>query len=123
MLTGNRCAFRREAFLADPFEEQPRFHGPAVRKIAGLLVAGAGLGAQIARRFKEEGAELIINDIQDDAAQTVTAEVQGIGIAADVSDSTAIRNMFQQVNAEFGRLDILVNNAGFGFLYAVNSSG
>ena len=120
MLTGNRCAFRREAFLADPFEEQPWLHGPEVREIAGLLAAGAGLGAQIARRFKEEGAELIIND---DAAQTVAAEVQGIGIAADVSDSTAMRNMFQQVNAEFGRLDILVNNAASGFLYAVNSSG
>ena len=92
-------------------------------KIALVTGAGAGLGAQIARRFKEEGAELIINDIQYDAARTVAAEVQGIGIAADVSDSTAMRNMFQQVNAEFGRLDILVNNAASGFLYAVNSSG
>jgi 3-oxoacyl-[acyl-carrier protein] reductase len=84
-------------------------------KVALVTGAGAGLGAQIARRFKEEGAELIINDIHDDAARKVAAEVEGIGIAADVSDSTDMRNMFQQVNAEFGRLDILVNTAGFGF--------
>jgi NAD(P)-dependent dehydrogenase (short-subunit alcohol dehydrogenase family) len=36
-------------------------------KITLITGAGAGLGAQIARRFKEEGAELIINDIHDEA--------------------------------------------------------
>lgn len=84
-------------------------------KVALITGAGAGLGAQIARRFKEEGAILIINDIHDQAAQSVAREVDGLGIAADVADSTSVRKMFQRVESEFGRLDILVNNAGFGF--------
>lgn len=84
-------------------------------KVALITGAGAGLGAQIARRFKEEGAELVINDIQDDAAQKIAKEVAGIGIAADVADSKAVRAMLERVKSEFGRLDILVNNAGFGF--------
>jgi 3-oxoacyl-[acyl-carrier protein] reductase len=84
-------------------------------KIALITGAGAGLGAQIARRFREEGAELIINDMRDEAAQKLANEVEGFGVAADVADSTAVCAMFERVKTEFGRLDILVNNAGFGF--------
>ncbi|MHA7815618.1 MAG: glycosyltransferase family 2 protein [Pseudohaliea sp.] len=40
MLTGNNCAFRRDAFLAEPFDEAPQFHGPEVRKLARLQQAG-----------------------------------------------------------------------------------
>ncbi|MEP1470221.1 MAG: 3-oxoacyl-ACP reductase family protein [Halieaceae bacterium] len=84
-------------------------------KVALITGAGTGLGAQIARRFKEEGAQLIINDISDDSAQKMAQEVGGMGIAADVADSGAIKAMFEQVHSQIGRLDILVNNAGFGF--------
>ncbi|MFK7734340.1 MAG: SDR family NAD(P)-dependent oxidoreductase [Pseudomonadales bacterium] len=84
-------------------------------KIALITGAGAGIGAQIARRFKEEGARLIINDVRIDAAEKVAAELDGAAIAADVSDSSSVSEMFERVNAEFGQLDILVNNAGIGF--------
>jgi 3-oxoacyl-[acyl-carrier protein] reductase len=84
-------------------------------KRALITGAGAGLGAQIARRFKEEGAELVINDISDDAARKLARELGGVGIAADVSDSNAVREMFARVESELGQLDILVNNAGFAF--------
>jgi 3-oxoacyl-[acyl-carrier protein] reductase len=88
--------------------------GRLQNKVALITGAGAGLGAQIARRFREEGAELIINDIHEDTAREVARELGGTGIAADVADSKAVRMMLEQVNATFGRLDILVNNAGFG---------
>lgn len=89
--------------------------GRLENKVALITGAGAGIGAQIARRFREQGARLIINDVRDAAAQQLAAEVGGIGIAADVADSGAVCSMFEQVAADFGRLDILVNNAGFGF--------
>lgn len=84
-------------------------------KIALVTGAGAGLGAQIARRFKEEGAEIIVNDIHQGAAQEMARELGGVALAADVADSTAVRQMFERAASRFGRLDILVNNAGFGF--------
>jgi 3-oxoacyl-[acyl-carrier protein] reductase len=84
-------------------------------KVALITGAGAGLGAQMARRFHEEGAaKIVINDLRPEAAEKVAKEVGGLAIAADVADSAAVAAMFAQVDAEIGRLDILVNNAGFG---------
>ena len=89
--------------------------GRLENKVALVTGAGAGLGAQIARRFREEGAQIIVNDIHDDPAQALALDLDGMGIAADVADSAAVRRMFEQVQSRFDRLDILVNNAGFGF--------
>ena len=69
----------------------------------------------MARRFREEGAEVVVNDLRKEAAEAVAKEVAGAAIAADVSDSSAVAAMFEQVDREFGRLDVLVNNAGFAF--------
>ena len=77
-------------------------------KLALITGAGAGLGAQMARRFHEEGAEIVVNDLRKEAAEAVAKEVAGIAIAADVSDSAAVTAMFEQVDREKGRLDFSV---------------
>ena len=82
-------------------------------KIALVTGAGEGLGAQIARRFHEEGAQVIINDVNHTAARATADALSGTAIVADVADSAAVKRMFDQVAADFPRLDILVNNAGF----------
>lgn len=78
-----------------------------------LITGGArGLGAQIARRFAEEGARVVVNDLNLDAAEACAEELGGTAIGCDVSDSQAVHEMFELVASSEGRLDILVNNAG-----------
>jgi 3-oxoacyl-[acyl-carrier protein] reductase len=87
-------------------------------KVAVVTGAGRGLGREIALRFADEGADLVINYKSDaDAAYEVAGIVRGLGrrallVQADVSDREAVRDMFADAVREFGRIDILVNNAG-----------
>jgi len=86
------------------------------------LVTGAarGLGAAIARRFADEGATVIINDLNLDAARSTAEKLGGHGVVADVSDSASVAAMFADVKRLIPRLDILVNNAGISGLEGRN---
>jgi NAD(P)-dependent dehydrogenase (short-subunit alcohol dehydrogenase family) len=84
------------------------------------LVTGSnrGIGRGIALRLAEEGADVAINYLDgDDEAQSLAAEINGLGrravtIQADIRDVNAAINTIQQSISELGHLDILVNNAG-----------
>jgi 3-oxoacyl-[acyl-carrier protein] reductase len=95
-----------------------------VNRLAGktALITGAarGLGAAMARRFAEEGARVIVNDLSLDAARTTARSLGGEGVAANVADSSAVAAMFRDVARITDRLDILVNNAGIGGLEGRN---
>lgn len=81
-------------------------------KVALITGAARGIGLAIARRFREEGAEVVLNDLDAKAAEKAAAEIGAHALVADVSDSAAVAQMFEQVATKHGRLDILVNNAG-----------
>jgi len=84
-------------------------------RLAGkrALVTGAarGIGAAIAARFRDEGAEVIVNDIDLAAARETARRLGAEAVAADVADSASVAAMFAEVG---GPLHILVNNAGIG---------
>lgn len=88
-------------------------------RIALITGAGSGIGRVAAALFAREGARVIVNDVNRDAAEAA-AEAIGTGreracaLQADVSDSAAVREMFAEVTRRFGALDILFNNAGVG---------
>ena len=83
-------------------------------KIALVTGAGSGFGRGIASRFAEEGAKLVVADINEEAAKVVADEIgdSAIAVVADVSKNSDVEAMIQQTVAQWGRLDILVNNAG-----------
>ena len=86
--------------------------GRLAGKVALVTGAGRGIGAAIARWFRDEGATIVVNDLQPASADAVARPLDGLGIAADVSDSAAVARMFEAVAQRYHRLDVLVNNAG-----------
>ncbi len=87
-------------------------------KVALVTGAGRGIGRAIARALAEEGADVVICDIDYEAAQKVAQEVENdfgrraLPARMDVSNLAEVKTVFQMVLQQFGRLDILVNNAG-----------
>lgn len=80
-----------------------------------VLVTGAssGIGAQIARRFAELGADVAINSSKSqEEGKAVAEQIGGIYCRADIADDDAARRMIDEVVGSFGRLDVVVNNAG-----------
>ena len=82
-------------------------------KVAIVTGGGSGFGAGIARRFAEEGARLVVNDINAEGGVRVAKEARGEFVQADVSKSADWAKLVQATTAKFGRLDIVVNNAGW----------
>jgi len=89
-------------------QDQGRLAG----KVALITGAARGLGAQMARRFAEEGATPIVTDLSEDACRAVATPLGGDAYALDVTDSAAVAAVFAKVAANHGRVDVLVNNAG-----------
>lgn len=87
-------------------------------KTAIVTGASRGIGAAIARRFAEEGANIVVNySGSQDKAEAVVAEIEqaggkAIAVKANVADANAVKVMADTAMKEFGSIDILVNNAG-----------
>jgi len=88
-------------------------------KVAIVTGAASGLGQGIARCLAEEGADIVIADINMDNANKVAEEVRGFGrktlvIEADVTRKETTERVVKDALNTFGRIDILVNNVGGG---------
>ncbi|HEX7821748.1 MAG TPA: SDR family oxidoreductase [Sphingobium sp.] len=88
-------------------------------KIAIVTGSASGIGRACAERLAEEGATVIVADVQDALGKEVAAGINKAGGKAeyrhlDVSDEAAWIGIYDHVRAQHGRLDILVNNAGIG---------
>ncbi|HET9379853.1 MAG TPA: SDR family NAD(P)-dependent oxidoreductase [Streptomyces sp.] len=84
----------------------------------GVLVTGAarGIGAATARRFAEEGARVLVTDVDLDAARTTADALGERGLSAeafrcDVADRASVEAAVAHAVETFGTLDVLVNNA------------
>jgi len=83
-----------------------------------MVTGGArGIGKAIAEKFAAQGADLVIADVSLQSAEETAKELSEKGIKAkavtmDVSKSSDVTKVFEEVVRELGRIDVLVNNAG-----------
>jgi 3-oxoacyl-[acyl-carrier protein] reductase len=83
-------------------------------KVAVVTGGGSGFGAGICAKFVAEGAQVVVADINLQAAMDVAAQLgpAARALRVDVTSAADVRLMMETAELHFGRLDILVNNAG-----------
>jgi NAD(P)-dependent dehydrogenase (short-subunit alcohol dehydrogenase family) len=78
-----------------------------------IITGGAGgIGLATARRFAEEGAHVVLVDVDDDAGQKAAEEVGGTYVRCDVTDPDQVEAMVALAHSTYGSVDIAFNNAG-----------
>ncbi|MBT5779233.1 MAG: SDR family oxidoreductase [Rhodospirillaceae bacterium] len=91
-------------------------------KKAIITGAATGIGLETARRFAEEGAQVVLSDIDSAGVAAAAGEITGaIAIAADVTDQGQVDALIAGAIEGLGGLDIFVNNAGIPMLGGVES--
>jgi len=94
-------------------QPKPKVHAGRVAIVTG---AASGIGKATAEKLVEDGAVVVIADLDVDAAQTVVTDVGGpdvaIAVRVDVSDEDSVRRMVAEACLAFGGVDLVVNNAG-----------
>ena len=85
-------------------------------KVAIITGAGQGIGRAYALRFAQEGAKVVIAEIDQKNAQSVAKEIRAMGgeamaVKTDVSQQKDTQQMAQKTVKKFGKIDILINNA------------
>jgi 3-oxoacyl-[acyl-carrier protein] reductase len=86
-------------------------------KVAIITGAGSGFGEGIAKRFAQEGAKVVVNDIDAADGERVAREIVAVGgsarfCAGDVSSDADVKKLVEFAIGTFGDLDLVVNNAG-----------
>ena len=85
-------------------------------KVTIITGAGQGIGAAYARRLAEEGAIVVVAEIDEDKGRAVAGEINAKGYEAyalktDVSDEQSTQALASMVMDKYGRIDVLINNA------------
>ena len=85
-------------------------------KIAIVTGGGSGFGAGIVKKFIQEGAKVVVADINLENAKKVAMDTGGFAVEVDVSNSLSFKNLVDKTLEKFGKIEIMVNNAGITHL-------
>lgn len=88
-------------------------------KVCIVTGSSSGIGQEVAVRFAQEGAKIVINyNINKEGAEKtlelVSKYSEGIIVQADVSKESGVKKLFQETSEQFDTVDILINNAAIG---------
>lgn len=81
-------------------------------QVAAVTGAAQGIGEGVARRLHEAGAKVAVLDLQEAEARSVADEINGLGVACDVTSAASVNEAFRRIEERLGPVSILVNNAG-----------
>ncbi len=81
-------------------------------KVAIVTGGASGIGAAVAKRFAQNGASVVVADINLERAQGVAASIGGMALRCDVSREADIQALVAATRAKHGRIDVYFSNAG-----------
>ncbi len=81
-------------------------------KVAVITGAASGIGRASARRFRAEGATVVIADVDEAAGNEVARELGATFVATDVTDAGSVQGLYGATVERHGGIDVLFNNAG-----------
>lgn len=81
-------------------------------KVAVVTGGCSGIGLATVRRFAEEGAKVVIADLDDATGEQLAAELGGTYVHCNVADKDQVDNLFTVAHDTYGRIDVAFNNAG-----------
>lgn len=95
-------------------------------KVALITGAGSGIGFEIAKTFAEQGATVVLTDLNEENVQKSATSLQelgfnAIGYACDVTNEEQVVDTFRKVIDQFGELHILINNAGLQYVSSIEN--
>jgi NAD(P)-dependent dehydrogenase (short-subunit alcohol dehydrogenase family) len=76
--------------------------------------AGSGIGAALARRLADDGAQVVVNDLDAASAARVAADIAGLPAAGDAASEDGVSALVALARAELGGIDLYWANAGVG---------
>jgi NAD(P)-dependent dehydrogenase (short-subunit alcohol dehydrogenase family) len=82
-------------------------------KVVVITGAGGGMGREAALLFCEEGAQVCVADVDEEAAEGTASEAgEAFAVKVDVADAENVREMYNRTAKRYGGVDVLYNNAG-----------
>ncbi|WP_206881504.1 glucose 1-dehydrogenase [Alicyclobacillus mali (ex Roth et al. 2021)] len=91
-------------------------------RVAIVTGGGQGIGRAIAKAFWEDGWQVVIAEVDEEAGREAEAELAGgegrlqaLFVQTDVADESSVQSLIRQVDEAFSRIHLVVNNAGLGF--------
>jgi NAD(P)-dependent dehydrogenase (short-subunit alcohol dehydrogenase family) len=81
-------------------------------KVAVITGGGGGIGLATGRRMRDEGATIVVGDVDRAAGESAAEELGGCFVPVDVTDEEAVNALFDSAASRYGSIDIAFNNAG-----------